>query len=563
MPDLLAFLTPRRSWPVLLVLLVAGCDGLLPPRPPIAGRRQAESAEDAPRLDANFESAPSASPQPFGGDWEAWYVHRIGEQVVGLSHVSAATVPVTKLSGDGADDPQEVRFERTQRLLMRTGRVQFNRLVRSVSVETAAGALKRFETETQTGPLRTVVSGTVRGSSVQLKVTGEDAPQPATLESSANPRGEFAVEQALRRNQLSKNQSLRFQVVLPTSRQLGSVVLTSRGQASIPMLDGTFQVHDEFDVQTIDAEGTVVDQWIAWVDSQGSLVRTLRPALRLESLQVDRATAEALFGDHGVQDVHLVVSGDLEFNRRPKQLAFLLPASDDSKEASDESRQEPRPNPSASMAGMQLPTAPLQSLREAPGGLQILVADDAPPAGFSEYQAEPLPADRAATALIDLEHPKVQSAAARFSSLPSEVRVAEIAQYVKNSLSIAAQQPARPASAVLQSGRGGELDHAVVLASLLRKNEVPARIAFGVALPIQRDPSSGSGPLMMKLRPWVTAFVDGRWVVLDALTARRNPVDRLCLTICEGDADVQASWMDVFRRLPEYRIRLMGARYQD
>ena len=91
------------------------------------------------------------------------------------------------------------------------------------------------------------------------------------------------------------------------------------------------------------------------------------------------------------------------------------------------------------------------------------------------------------------------------------------------------------ASEVARTGRGDATDYAVLMAALLRRSQVPSRIAIGLVY----DPGEKPGDTpRMKYHVWTLAFIDDRWIPLDPQLGAVAPPNRITLAttnLAEGN----------------------------
>lgn len=535
------------------VLFIAGCGDLIPPRPPL-GPPPKQSATDA-GMDASPGQLASgqgrvidAPVEEFVSDWEDWYVHRIGNQVVGLSQVSGQSVIDAELLVSGKAD---VRFERLERFLFRSGSTQFTRRVMTQSVESQTGDVQRFETEAVTGPVSMKVKGKRAGDMLQVQTVDSGELKTLSLPWSPGHRGLFAIEQTLRRRLIAKGETRKLFGLTPSMKGVGLTELKCTGEASVSMLDGTYQLLSEVEVKLVEGD-QVTEELVVWVDEVGVIQKMLRPAMRIETLRASRTTARKSFGQRDDGEVLVSVKGVLRKNAVPRQVAFVIISSELAAKQAEETNEA---NTSAAM----IAPAVGQAIRRVPDGLQVLVSTDQKwPDGFEQFQDWTNDSDTAPTKLIDFEHPSVARMSQALGEVPKGELLNELSHMTKNVLSFLPQGGLRSSSSVIRSGNGGELDHSVVLTSLLRSRGVPTRIALGLKA-VAGDASDDRS--LMRLGSWVVAYVDGAWVTIDPLTAKLNQADRLCLRQTDGTQDLGTEIVSVFRRISDIEVEIRGARY--
>lgn len=546
------------------MLLVVGCDGLIPPRPPLGKPSSESDPSTMVDAEAERESQQDLPVEEFVGDWEDWYVHRIGSQIVGISHVMAESILDADSLVTGKSD---VKFERIERFLFRTGSTQFIRRVKTQSVETNTGALESFATEATTGPVTLEIKGKQSKGKLKIEVLSDSVEKTELVWGKAN-RGLFAIEQTLRRRPIVEGETRQFEGLTPSMTGIGTAVLSCRGKVSVGLLNGIYKLLNEVEVRIVESD-RIIDELVIWVDDSGVIQKSLRPEMRIEALRATRQEAQELFGQRDDGEVSVSVKGVLKKNARPSQVAFVIVDSDlaekstvDSGAVDSEADADSVDSASSSAAQMISPAAG-QAVRSIADGLQVLSsADRSPLNGFRGFERSVTESDTAQTELIDFLHPSVARMSQALGELSKTDLLKELSNMTKNVLSLSTQQGLRKASVIIRSGKGGELDHAIVLTSLLRARGIPACIAFGLkAVPGGAEAELVTRRSRMMLSSWVVARVNDTWVTVDPLTAELNQADRLCLKQTDGDADLAVELAAVFRRIADIEIEIRGARY--
>ena len=539
--------TLAGAWLVCLVgclCVTSGCGDLIPPRPPI-GQPASPPAEPEGSAASDVDAVDSDDQPPqesFEGEWDAWYVYRFGSQVVGVCEIKA-TPRIDSVQFAAAT---EVEYRRNERLIFRTGKASFVRRITLTSVESVEGALKSFQSEVHAGPISSAASGTRGPQKLAIALSSDTGQERRQLDWPAETRGLFALEQTLRRRLIENGETRRLPVLMPSLQSIGLIELHCTGDASVPMFDGTYQTLREVDVSTFQ-DGQQVDSLVVWIDERGVIQKSLHLGLRLESFRTDRASANRLFGRNDDRRVHFSVTGSLRADDDPTEVAFVVSDSADA-DAADV---------------VPLPAVAGQSLKRRSDAVQVMVSTQGKtPTGFEADRSVAEPIDTAATTLLDIGHPSVARMAAAIGELPVRDLAEQLARLAQNDLSLIPQGELRPASAIIRSGQGGGMDHAVLIAALLRARQIPARVVFGLSRS-QATESSAENRVTMHLAAWVVASIEGRWISIDPMTSQINRADQLCLSRPAGDADLNVVLAQVFRRLGEINVEIRGAGYGD
>ncbi len=558
-----------------ITLTLLGCDGWIPPRPPVgqpapsqaaeAAAGEAVTAADSPADPSSPSSSPSSSttPEAYEGDWDAWYVHRVGATVVGTTRLQASQEIDPSLPIGG---PQRVRYLREERLVFRAGTTQFVRHARTTSEETTDGGVVSLEAVITAGPVVSQLRGTRTKNTWSLGTLRGGETSQTKLAWPEETRSVFAIEQTLRRDPIEKGQTRRLTMLMPSLKTVGTVELICPGDASVAMLDGDYKRLREVQA-TFFEDGKPVDSLVFWIDPQGSIEKSLRPATRLEAFRTTRSQAEQQFGQRDENAVYLLAKGTLREDGgppddSPPEVVFRLSPNGKATPPAAADEDDAGADVSADAAAIpDIPEIGSQAVRRAAGGWRVTVRSAA------DGQQDLLPAetsDLQPGKLIDSAQPPVTRAADAIGELPAAELAAELSLAVRNSMSLAPQVGLTPASQVIRRGSGGDLDHAVLLAAMLRAREIPARVALGLAPVEQRRgdwqfeaaDETDSQTTWMKLSAWVFARIDGRWVNIDPMTSLTDRTDLLTLRVPADDGQLAAELLDLFRKLGSWNVQI-------
>ncbi|MEO1527953.1 MAG: transglutaminase-like domain-containing protein [Planctomycetota bacterium] len=538
--------TLRCFFAIVVLPTVMGCDALIPPRPPIGVPADAPVAQKQNDEPVVVVEAPG---ERFGGNWEDWHLFQIGDQIVGRAQTRASTLIDSELIRTG--DP-EVRIDRKEELIYRTGSLQFTQYRETSSVESYDGHLKSFEIEAQTGPVSMIYQGTVTNETIRIGVLRGGERESLQLVWDSTTRGLFAVEQSLRRRPMEVGETRRLRTAVPSLDAIGLSILRCTGEASVPMLEGDFRVLFEIELEILDAENLVVDQMVLWVDEKGVIQKSLRPSLRLESFRVSASKAKRLFSA-ARDDLRVMVAGNIDLTKSPKMVAMMVRGLEEevAKEGEDS-------GPVVTPARTLFEPTERQSVRPGQTGLQVLYSLDPPPDGFEVFESSVRPGDTVATDWLDYDQPDIARLSKVVGELPPKDLLRELKNIANNVLSLGPQTETRRASMVVRSERAGDLDHTVVLAALLRSRAIPARVVLGLR-PIEDEPADGF--VTMQLTSWVLASIDNQWVTVDPLRKSESAF-RVTLRVCKGEEDLRETIEEVFRKMATVAIEIRGVRYE-
>lgn len=609
----------RKASAVLCLLLCVGCEPLIPPRPPIEGQQAATAAaqgpseqgalaggQNSPPPTAVGDSAKDAVPgvvgqeaitEWFEGPWGQWYLHRRGGKVIGVTHFDVDKVLDRPLQ---TPNEQQVDYTRTRSMLVEQGSLRF---VRSQTIqfrEAEDGHVRQFQLSDQAGPIQNRLTGTCVRERLNLSIDQSGQQSRQALAWSPKTRGMFVAIESLRRRMVEVGEIRRFQFVLPSLQEIGTLQLECLGDASVPMFDGSYQKLREVEVTTF-RQGVKDQLVVHWVNDQGKILRTLDPQQHVESFAVERAQAELLF-DPPKEDQWLIDLNVSKLNLDPsepspsealaRQLTLFQKTNRLGRVAYEIQLADEGDPSDANSVHKQLftsvPSLPGQQVRHTEGSCQVLIQQwdhrgliqttrderDKQTFDVDTEQAFAVP-----TQWLDANATVVGNWSRLLIDQPSVSDVLDLARRMTNQLSLELQGPFQPASAVLSKRKGGTIDHAVALAAILRSKQIPAQVVFGIhrstyqgrlgdyqdqaangevfsvtSVPLNEQTQAGQPAVAPKVwaqaSAWVLAKVDGRWVSINAVNAKLTTPDYLCLIVPQPEEDLHAAYQRFFRSLP-------------
>ncbi|MEO1615957.1 MAG: transglutaminase-like domain-containing protein [Planctomycetota bacterium] len=541
------------SW---ILFISTGCEDLIPPRPTIGKTSETESSR--PAVDPSVTSNPLGE---FRAEWEAWYVHRLGSQIVGLTEIRAEK-PLQLDRSEG--EPELVEFSRDERLLFQSGRAQFLRHTVTKSTEATDGKVKRFELKLRSGPINAAVFGARVRDRLSITWSGAVKRETVSIDWPDQAAGLFALEQTLRRLPMEAGQTRRVESLMPSLEDAGWIELRCLGDASVAMMNGDYQTLRETEAVWFQA-AKPVESLVIWTNDEGVIQKTLQPATRVESFQVPERMAQRAFPTRDDQAVFVRVTPRSDPRKSPSENEGK--ASHFRIRLREATESEPTRSPNQWI----VPLAD-QSIRMASGGadaatMEAWIGTGDPPDGFMRDKSRPSSRDTEPWDLIDSEHPSLRriasSAADQATSLESTTAESALmlAQQVRNRLSLTSRDTFSTAAATLRQGQGGVFDHAIVLSGCLRAAAIPSKVVFGLVpaetAALAESSSSAATSATMKLSAWVVAWYDDRWHAIDPITAKVHPGRRLCLMETTNEKPLLSQLESLFRRLPLFDIQVL------
>lgn len=513
----------------LAVTLAGGCDP--PPRPPVAGEtndalvkeldaisapppeavRGGDAAVAGAAAEQNDLPADEAAnnaaggPQPVGPQagqrtpWEAWDAYYMAGEHIGYSHVRAESQPGGRTV-----------LHMHDRMTLRRGEQTLTNEVTHRCVQDARGRLQSFEAETHSGTDVTRVEGTRSEGELRMERIRGDERSTDTIAWKEHYWGLLGVQQSLRQQPLAVGQRRRIEALLPVQYRIGRYDLRATAEVAVPMLGGQSQRLTEIHSRLQLAGGAELESYL-WIDSQGHTLKAYTPAMDLTAYRTDQATATATASPtKDVLDIGTIpLTGrvPLASPEKASQVTFRLTMATGAA--------VPRLEPAAG-----------QRLQPAEDQQSLLITVRA---GLDRNA--PLPpvedSDTAAGPVIDHQDPRlarmVQALEAGPERSPREKVLQAtgfVHQYIRRK---DLSQGFATASQVAREGQGDCTEHAVLLAAILRRMDIPTRLVAGLTY-VTRD-----GQAVMMYHMWNVARVDEGWLPVDATLGGLAPASRIAL----------------------------------
>jgi hypothetical protein len=470
--------------------LIVGCNP--PPRPNAEKKPRPESERPLAVVPEPEFSAESkwrdeialrfANEAPF----DLWDAYFMGGEQIGYSHVQAELT----------DRKDEVRYRTTERIRIRRGEQLLDQELIQSSTESLTGQFKRFDSELRTNSQRTFNEGTVAGNKLVIS-TRRDGAEETKREITWQPAigGLLALQQHLREKPMVAGDKRTISVLAPLVYEVGQLQLEAIGMAAVSMLTGDSKMLLEID-STSFIGGNEVFKMTLWTDESGNVLKQYAPSAGLIIMRADQTSATQFFDPQ--QDI---------------LQTFQVPLAKKIANPTELVRAGYRLSSSTSQnLGGLFNNLPGQLTRvDENGKVEVAVIMD----GTTELSdLEPSDADRR-------PGPLVQSNDNLVTQLASIVKVtgkAEMAQKLSKLVYSHITQKDTSAgfdsaARVALTATGDCTEHSVLLAALCRSRGIPARIAAGLVY--QESPEGPS----MRYHMWTLAFVDSRWLQLDAMRA--------------------------------------------
>ncbi|MDX1945980.1 MAG: transglutaminase family protein [Pirellulaceae bacterium] len=477
------------GWLVLAVLALAGCEPA-PSQPSATTQPVAERiAEKSPPAAEPF--VPLAEPRDGGRLLEEeWYALSIAGSRVGYTHATIAEVEEGK--------QKLLRLRGATRMVMRREGQPTTQDILLTSWETPAGQVLRCESRMTAGPAELVATGTVTGDKLELVTGSLGKTQRQSLPWQADFGGFFADQQALRRAPLKPGEKRTIKALQPVLNVVAEMRFTAGDYETVRLPVG------ERKLLRVDCQlqlGNQPLETIYWIDEQGHARKSLVPQIGQEIVQT--TAADALQPGIGT-GYDLMIASTVK-------LRGELPNPPATKRVVYEARVS-----QGKIAGI-FPECLAQRVKpidEQTAEVTVLAIRPDDPAKADIPPAPPAADDLAPNNLIQSDDPLIVKMAQEGAAAGSDWEVAQaLERFVSRTItSKNYSQVFATASEVARAKEGDCTEHAVLLAALLRARKIPARAALGlVYYPKQRG---------FAYHMWNEAWIDGRWVPLDATLGR-------------------------------------------
>ncbi len=538
-----------RFWSLaVLVASVIGCD--IPPRPPLSPTNK-DRTKDGSLAANQSSSAPKNFSDPgigeYNGDWETWDAYFIRGNQVGYSHVTA-----TLSDGSTEFDEESIQYTVEDQLQVRRGKSVVVQHLTQSSTEKVDGRLIDFEAELRVGPVNNQFFGQVGESELTIDTIRGSSTSSQKIEWQPTTHGLVAVQQSLRRRPMQRGEVRKFKMLMPGRYQIAEVTLSCSGSAAVPMLDGEHRKLTEINQRLKIGEETTAET-VIWTDEEGNTQKSYTPALQLIAYRTDKSSAleNAIKPEQLITATGIDVKGKLNRPQEAKRVAFQVTPSSLVR------------NPDDAVA---ISPAPDQYIRARPdGSYQILISRvvENVQQGFVSANLELVDDDLKPNALVDFRDPLIKrmaNAAVSGIDLIDQDVALDLARTVKQLISVNnLSHGLKKASAVAQDGEGDCNGQAVLLAALLRAKDIPSRVAAGL---VYQPAKTRDDKPRMVYHMWTLAYVDGRWLSLDATLGSAAPPDRITLVTSNlSGGDEYNALSPMLNVLGQIEIQVLKAQY--
>ncbi len=444
-----------------------------------------------PANEPTFSAQPAEEPTG-KNDRQFWQILMLGGNRVGY-----ASTTIRHITQDGQAlvqiDGQSVL--RVQRFNQTT-----EQQIRFTDVQTPEGKLVRLNASVEQGSEPHTTVGVVRGDRLELEIGTLGKTMKHTIPWSADCGGFHAVEDSLSRRPMQPGEQRRLKVLMPGMTDLAEVELTAVEHEQTTLPGGQFNLL-RIDSVTHLGPGQELRS-VVWTDPDGEALKSWTDTLNLETYRVPRDVALADVAPSPLDlgfDLAVKVKKSIANPHATKRVQYRVTLADD-----DPAEAFPQGSSQRVVAvGPHVAEITVYALR--PGA-------EGNPNAPAETPAE---ADLRPSNMIQSDAPEIVRLAGEAVGEEKDPwrKAVALERFVGEYVTQKDYSQAFATAAEVAREREGDCtEHAVLLAGLCRAAGIPARVAAGlVYLPHRRA---------MFFHMWTEAYVDGRYIPLDATVAQ-------------------------------------------
>jgi hypothetical protein len=372
-----------------------------------------------------------------------------------------------------------------------------NMTITQITQEDDRGNLLSFEYENDNPPIsNSRITGHVDGDTLLLKTTAAGQTTESTQPWDADVKSPVYQDRVLEQDPVRPGQTRSFKTFDPQFLKVGTVTIRGDEPAETTLLDGTSQKLNRVTLTHSLVPGLTS---IAYSDADGNVLKTEANLLQMVTYSVPRDQAlEEVTGDLDLAVDTLIKVEKLNDPHSAARIVYRM------------SLEHPR-------TMLNLPPGASQQVEKLDDRNYRITVTAIDPTDRPEVVIA-IAADEkysASSRLLELEHPDVMrlaKEAADDRTDPVETALA-LERFVHQKLRSKNFSTALATAAEVAGTLEGDCtEHAVLLAALLRVRNIPSRVAIGL---VYADSHTAFGGHM-----WTEAFLDARWVPLDATLGR-------------------------------------------
>jgi len=351
------------------------------------------------------------------------------------------------------------------------------------------------------GPTPVVTCGRVQGDELLIRVDRAGESKTSSLKWSKEYGGFHAPDQSLADKPMQPGETRTLKALYPLLNQVATFRCDAKGYETVQLLTGSHELLRIERAVTVDA-GVLGKQTLRetlWTDRTGEILKRFESTM---NVTIYAATKEVALDQTDLASLDVGWNLTVKVGRplgRPheaQRLRYRVRLKEDDPAAMFVS------GPYQQLKSIDAHTAEITVYGRRPG-MPLPKADPS--------KDLPTEADRQANSMIQSDDPVIVAMAK--GAAPDETDAEKVAvaleKHVHNAISqVDYSQAFASAVEVAKTRRGDCTEHAVLLAALCRARGIPARVALGLVYV--------EGAQAFGYHAWTEAYVDGRWLGLDA-----------------------------------------------
>ncbi len=437
--------------------------------------------------DASFQS-PSRWINADELPYEFWEVQYLGNRPVGYLFQKVTRSPV----GFRIESKSSVRITRDKQRLAQ-GLVV-------TSIEEIDGRIKTVESLLTQGTVETKTDAYLIQGALRLKKLANGTATDSEIPWKNVYGGPFVVAQSLRGSPMKPKETRKLMMLDPTLGQIVQVTLQAKEYIKTPLLDGL--QHNLLEINSVVKFGDRGLSSTLWVSKEGETMKTYTDALDIRSFRAEKIFAESVrdaVSCEALTKTKITLVAPINDFETTKNLIFKI--------------RHPDIDPKRLLPGRTNQSVKTLTIFSAYVNVFAMNEKSPPPEGVTpELIVDPLCTKL--SPIIQSDDPIVKKLASQFFEDKSlgETALERLRRGVFNL--IKTKTPYSPlmstAAEVARSQSGDCIDHAMLLAAVVRARGVPARVAIGLVFNGFREEPA------MVLHSWTEVYLKDHWVCIDA-----------------------------------------------
>lgn len=424
-------------------------------------------------------------------DQEIWNTVWMGTNRVGYTQLSIKTV-----QREGDAEPR-VLVEGEQHLLAKREGQTTDQLTTFRSVETLAGRMLEYESETKSGTAPVQAKAVATGGRLQVTVTVMAKTTKQSIPWSDECGGPEAHTLSLLRQPMKPGEKREVLSWTPGVEQLATVALEAKSWEPIP---GATPPEKALRIDAIIAFGGVTAmKGSLWCDRAGNILRQRADAMNVEYV---RTTKEEATKTQDVGNVDLIAD-------------LCVPLKAPMAKGQDSLRVVYRVESSAADPAKLLAVGPTQQVESIDPQTARVTVTAVRPGHAGARSPVPIAEMRESSVLIQCDDPQIIKLAKQATEgTKDDWQAAKALElFVKKYITKKDYATGFATAAEVAKSRAGDCtEHSVLLAAMARACRIPARVAVGLVYAKEKQ--------AFFFHMWDEFYIDGHWIPMDATLGR-------------------------------------------